>query len=94
MTSSKTAEDRARERAKEYVGFMWHLATFVIINLFLWTLDWVTGNGINFAYWVTAAWGVGLAFHAAAYFIDDSRAEERAYQRFLAAEQARDSSPD
>lgn len=90
MTSGMTAEDRARRRAREYVGFMWHLASFAIINLFLWGLDWVTGNGIEWAYWVTVPWAVGLAFHAAAYFIDDSRAEERAYQRFLSEERDRE----
>lgn len=90
MAERKTPEERARKRAEEYVGFMWHLAAFTIINSMMWALDWVTGNGIEWAYWVTGPWAVGLAFHAAAYFIDDSRAEERAYQRFLAEEKQRE----
>ena len=90
MTSDMTAEERARKRAKEYMGFMWHLATYVIINIFMWSIDWVTGNGIEFAYWITIPWGIGLGFHAAAYFIDDSGAEERAYRRFLAEEHEKD----
>ena len=90
MTNRMTAEERARKRAQDYIGFMWHSAAFVIVNLFMWALDWVTGNGIEWAYWVTIPWAIGLAFHAAAYFIDDAGAEERAYRRFLQEEQQKD----
>ena len=84
-----TPEERALKRAKEYVGLLWHIAAFVIVNLFLWGLDWVTGGGIEWAYWPTLGWGIGLLFHIAAYALDDTGLETRAYHKFLAKEQKR-----
>lgn len=88
-----TPEQRARKRAKEFVGLLWHVATFFIVNPFLWGIDIVTGNGVNWAYWVTLAWGIGLAFHVAAYLLDDSGFEDRFYRKFLAEEQERKVNP-
>jgi len=88
---ARTPEERARERAKEYVGLLWHLAVFVIVNGFLWALDLLKGDGLNWAYLVTIMWGIGLAFHIAAYWLDGSGFQDRAYRRFLAKEE--DSSP-
>jgi hypothetical protein len=85
-----TPEERARKRAREFVGLLWHVATFAIVNAFLWGLDIVTGGGVQWAYWVSIAWGIGVAFHIAAYMFDDSGFEEKAYRRFLAKEQDRD----
>jgi hypothetical protein len=86
-----TPEERAANRAKEYVGLLWHLAAFVIVNGFLWTLDFLKGDGLNWAYLVTIMWGIGLAFHIAAYWLDGSGFQDRAYRRFLAKE--KDSNP-
>jgi uncharacterized membrane protein (UPF0136 family) len=66
---------------------MWHVATFVIVNAFLWGIDIIKGGGLNWAYWVTITWGLGLAFHAAAYLLDESGLRDRKYRRFLAEEQ-------
>jgi hypothetical protein len=85
-----TPEERARQRAKEYSDMMWHVATFVIINGFLWFIDLRSG-GVDWAYWVTIGWGLGVAFHVAFYFIDTSGREGRKYQQFLAQERAKDS---
>jgi hypothetical protein len=89
-TNDNTAEERARRRVKEYTDLMWHVATFVIVNGFLWGLDIYKGDGVNWAFWVTIGWGVGLAFHAAAYFIGNSGPQSRRYQRVLAEELAKD----
>ena len=79
-----TPEERAQQRAKGRTDMMWHLAAFVIINIFLWTIDIVTG-GTTWAFWVTAGWGIGLAFHAANYLIEE-RTAGRTYQKYLAEE--------
>ena len=85
-----TAEARARKRAKSYTGLLWHIGTFVVINAFLWVLDIVAGApGIQWAYWITIFWGIGLAFHVLAYLIDDSGVEERKYRKFLTEERER-----
>ncbi len=84
-----TPEERARRRAKERTDVMWHVAAFVIINIFLWALDALTG-GVNWAFWVTIGWGIGLAFHVANYLIEE-RSGGRVYQRYLAEEREWDS---
>lgn len=92
--NDSTPEERARKRAEEFVGLLWHIAVFIIINAFLWGLDIVTGDGINWAYWVTLSWGIGLVFHLAAYALDGSGFEAKIYHRFLAKEQAREARRD
>lgn len=82
--SEATPEERARKRVEDFTGLMWHVAVFVIVNIFLWLI--VPGA----AFWVTVPWGIGLAFHAAAYFLDESGFQRRRYQKFLAEEQERE----
>ena len=84
-----TPESRARKRAESYTGLMWHLGTYVVVNVFMWFIDIQGGGGVQWAYWVTIPWGIGLAFHTLAYFIDDSGIEQRKYRKFLAEEQRR-----
>ncbi|MDX2344381.1 MAG: 2TM domain-containing protein [Acidimicrobiia bacterium] len=79
-----TPEERARNRLNEFTGLMWHIATFVIVNGFLWIIV------PRAALWVTIMWGIGLAFHIAAYFLDQSGFQSRRYERFLAEEKERD----
>lgn len=87
-----TAEERALKRAKDSTDVMWHVAVFAIVNIFLWAIDIAGGGGVNWAFWPTIGWGIGLAFHVASYVIDDSGAEGRMYQRFLAEERAKEDS--
>jgi hypothetical protein len=85
---ANTPEERAKKRADEYVGLIWHIAAFVIVNAFLYFLDWRNDHRIGWAYWTTIPWGIGLTFHIFAYAIGD-RVQERAYERFLAQEKAK-----
>jgi len=82
-----TAEERAFHRAKYLTGLMWHAGVFVIINVFLWILDSWTAAGINWAHLVTIFWGLGLAFHALAYWVDGRQVEERMARHFLRKEE-------
>jgi len=59
---------RARKKLDKIIGFYWHLAVYVVINLFLIALIAVNldeGQSIfNFGTFSTAFfWGIGLAFH-------------------------------
>lgn len=79
-----TPEERAAKRVEEYTAMLWHLAAYVIVNVFLWIIV------PEAAIWVTIGWGIGLAFHAAQYFIGNDGKENRRYQRYLAEERARE----
>ena len=87
----RSPEERARKRVDDFTGLMLHIAVFVIVNAFLWGIDIAGGDGVNWAYWVTISWGIGLAFHVAAYNLDESGLQNRRYQRYLVEEQERDS---
>lgn len=89
MTDAKTPEQRAEERANEFTGMLWHIATFLIINGMLWAIDIIQGDGVNWAFWVTLFWGIGVLFHVAYYFIDVSRSGRR-YEKFLEDERRKD----
>ena len=55
-----------RKKLDKIIGFYWHLAVYVIINLFLIILIGTnTDEGFwNFGTFATAFfWGIGLAFH-------------------------------
>ena len=85
MGGTSTPEERARKRTEEWEGMWWHVVVYVIINGFLWGLDWIQGGGIQWAYWITLTWLIGLAFHVAAYNIEE-RGSDRTYQKFLREE--------
>ncbi|MBN2177564.1 MAG: 2TM domain-containing protein [Demequinaceae bacterium] len=86
--NANTPEERARKRANDFVGLMWHIASYVIVVPFMFLLDWYLEDGIQWAFWVAIPWAVGLLFHVIAYFIDE-RLTDRAYERFLAQEKAK-----
>ena len=56
---------RAQKRVKKLVGFYWHLASYLIVNLFIIII--IVSSGVSlfhFATWSTAFfWGIGLFFH-------------------------------
>lgn len=81
---NSTPEERARKRVKNFTGLMWHVATFVIMNVFFWLIV------PDAAIWITIFWGIALAFHVAAYFLDESGFQTRRYQRFLSEEKERE----
>lgn len=84
-----TPEQRAQQRAEYLTGLLWHAGTFVIINAFFWLLDLFGGGGVNWAFWITAAWGFALAFHALAYYVDGRQVEYRKTQQYLEEERGR-----
>jgi hypothetical protein len=78
--SDTPADVRAARRAGDLTGVLWHLATFLIINAFLWFIDLQQG-GLEWAFWVTVTWGIALAFHVSWYLITERGAAK--YQRTL-----------
>jgi hypothetical protein len=86
MNTAPESTDRelAERRAKYLTGLIWHVGAFLIINAFLWLLDLALGqNGLQWAYWITAAWGFALLFHVLAWLIDGRDFEGRRAQHYL-----------
>jgi uncharacterized membrane protein len=82
--TENTPEARAAKRVQDRSALLWHVASYVIVNAFLWVIV------PEAAIWVTIGWGIGLAFHLAAYFIGDDGPDNPRYQKYLAEERARD----
>lgn len=80
----RTPEERAAQRVEDHNALLWHVAAYVIVNVFLWVIV------PEAAFWVTLGWGIGLAFHLAAYFIGDDGTDSRRYQRYLEEERDRE----
>lgn len=58
----------ARERVEELKGFYTHLVIFIVINLFLFLLNWFSG-GTWWFYWPLLGWGIGLVVHGLNTFV-------------------------
>ena len=43
---------------------IWHTGAFVVVNAFVWIQDIAIGGGVDYAYWLTIPWGIGLTVHA------------------------------
>jgi hypothetical protein len=65
---------RAKKKLDKLVGFYWHLAVYIIVNLFLIIL---IGTKSNNGFWQFGTfatplfWGIGLLFHFLAVFGSD-----------------------
>ncbi len=57
----------ARKPVSDFAALIMHAVVFAIVNAFLWLQDIVTGGGLEYAYWVTIPWSLGLIAHIVAY---------------------------
>lgn len=57
---------RAQRKVKKLVGFYWHAASYLVVNMFILGILLASGVSLwSFATWSTAFfWGIGLGFHA------------------------------
>ena len=62
---------RARQRARQLRHFYISLATYIVINVFLFIVDAVTSPGDWWFFWVTFGWGIGMLFYAYSVFIQN-----------------------
>lgn len=54
---------QAKKRVEEIKGFYGHLASFILVNIFLFVLNIVTSPNKLWFFWPTFGWGIGLLFH-------------------------------
>ena len=63
---------RARKRVEDLKGFYIHLSMYLMVNIGLFLIDALTSDSWWF-YWPLIGWGIGLAAHAFAVFVEESR---------------------
>ena len=63
-----------RKQASDLQTLVTHIIVFAVVNAFIWLQDSVTGGGIEYAYWVTIPWGIGVIAHLIAYVAGGRRA--------------------
>lgn len=86
---------RAQKKVKSLVGFYWHLASYIIVNLFIIII--LVSNGVDFFSFGTFAtaffWGIGLFFHFlgvfGADFLFGKSWEERKIKKYMEKERQR-----
>ncbi|MEM3507376.1 MAG: 2TM domain-containing protein [Candidatus Bathyarchaeia archaeon] len=44
-------------------GFISHFAAYIIVNIFIVFVNFLTSPRVLWFYWVLLGWGIGLAFH-------------------------------
>ena len=88
--TATTPEERARKRVQDLIGLVVHAFVFVAVNAFLWIQDIVAGGGIEWAYWATIPWGIGLTIHAVVFFVSGGGFEERKYRQYLEEERRKE----
>ncbi|WP_299334639.1 2TM domain-containing protein [uncultured Psychroserpens sp.] len=56
---------RAQKKVKALIGFYWHLASYIIVNIFIISMIVINGGRLwSFGTFATALfWGIGLFFH-------------------------------
>jgi hypothetical protein len=54
---------RAKKRVNEIKEFYTHLAAFVCVNILVYIIDLTDNGNIDWAYWVTLGWGIGVVAH-------------------------------
>ena len=84
---------RAERRVRAQVGFMWHLAAYLCVNVFFW-VQWFTvpNNPDRFPLLLTFGWGIGLFFHGVNAFFRSGlmdRLKNQAFEREVAMEKQR-----
>ena len=76
------------EVAQKRASFKTHLASYLIVNLFLWAIWYFNGERMSdsgifpWPIWTTLGWGIGIAFHyISAYVFPKANSVEKEYQK-------------
>jgi len=78
------AYKKAKKRVEAKIGFYFHLAAYIFVNLgliFIWYF--ATGGGYQWFLWPIMGWGIGLLFHGLSVFVATGSMKERMIQKEL-----------
>jgi hypothetical protein len=81
---------QVRRPRSEFAGLMWHIGIFVVVNAFLWIQDIVAGGGLEYAYWATIPWGIGLMVHVLTYVFAGRRVDEATTMKVVKEKESRE----
>ena len=97
MKASMTYE-QAKERVQELKGFYMHLASYVLVNVFLFLINLLTSPGDWWFYWPLLGWGIGVVAHGAWIYwgpgLWGKRWEERKIQELMGDRAKEDDLPE
>ncbi|HEX3301983.1 MAG TPA: 2TM domain-containing protein [Thermomicrobiales bacterium] len=65
--TTDTRYQQARKRVEEIKGFYTHLIIYLVVNAFLFAIDFIDGGSWWF-YWPLLGWGIAVAIHGAVTF--------------------------
>lgn len=71
------AIQEAKKRVEKIKGFYTHLFVYLVVNLFLFFINYTTSPGVWWFYWPLFGWGIGVVINGFSVFISSTRWEER-----------------
>ena len=69
MDAENEKYQRAKARVDELKGFYTHLIMYVLVNIFLMILNFMTAPDDLWFYWPMMGWGIGLVWHFMGVFV-------------------------
>lgn len=77
-------EELAKKRVQAKMGFIIHLAMYLVMNIGFVAIWYFTGHGYPWFMWPALGWGIGIVAHGAALLVGPgSETERRAIDREL-----------
>jgi hypothetical protein len=83
MTDDAELRRMAIRRADMKLAFRSHLVAYGIVNAGLFAINLLTSPGHWWFYWPMLGWGIGLAAHAAAVYMDGEGLRDRLIEEEL-----------
>lgn len=73
----------AQGDSADLAELIWHAGIFTVVNAFIWVQDIAIGGGVEYAYWVTIPWGIGLGIHASLHYWSRRQSSHQGHPRDL-----------
>ena len=64
MNTEEIKYQKAKERVEAIKGFYKHLTVYVVVNLFLFSINMIVSPDVLWFIWPLMGWGIAIALHA------------------------------